>query len=116
MGNEQADGKAERKEGIKGPMNLLTNYDETLRALIAMEGQAWLDRQREYARDYRKGVPHENDVDGVMASLQKGEGGVIYGDGGVRRYIVDGNGKVFYSEHRGPRGTEKAKSLGFEIL
>lgn len=101
---------SEKKE-TSGKMNLLTNYAETVKVLIDMEGQRWFDDQERFG---------SNSIAGALKDAQNQSsnswGGTIYGEGGVHRYAVYKDGSVKYSESHGRAKLEKAKELGFEII
>ena len=99
------DGAVESEQPYK--MNLLTNREAVIEALIAMEGRDW----------YEKHQPSwgKNSIDGALEKAQRERAGVIYGFGGYHRYIIRPDGRVFYSESHGPREAEQAKEFGFEF-
>jgi hypothetical protein len=90
-------------------MNLLTNYEATVRTLVEMEGKEWFEHQKTWG---------ENSIDGALETSRGGgdySSGIIYGFGGWHRYFIRSNGNVVYSSSHGRSGVEKARSLGFEI-
>jgi hypothetical protein len=40
---------------------------------------------------------------------------VIYGTDGWHRYLVTGDGRVWFSKHHGQRNVEKARTAGFDV-
>ncbi|MEK7620579.1 MAG: hypothetical protein AAB413_05075 [Patescibacteria group bacterium] len=88
-------------------MNLLTNRDAVIEALIAMEGQNWFENHQP-----RWG---ENSIDGALKKVQDGGSGIIYGAGGSHRFYIRKNGDVVYSGSHGANKVDKAQSLGFKI-
>lgn len=90
-------------------MNLITNREAVIAALIAMEGERWFKEQEGWG---------EYSIEGALAQSQSGSsrlGGVIYGLGGLHRYMVRANGHVYYSASHGQRAVEQAKALGFRM-
>jgi hypothetical protein len=100
--------------------NLLTNYEETTRAMAEVEGESWWNGdQKGKKTDYttRGAVEHlarlnqrnaeaENDV--VVFS--------VYGIGGVSRWMVMGDGEVRFSRFHDPEKAKKAEEAGFKIF
>ena len=99
------DGAVESEQPYK--MNLLTNRDVVIEALIAVEGRDWFDKHQP-----TWGV---NSIDGALKMAQERRSGVIYGHGGFHRYIIRQDGRVLYSESHGKSDAKKAKDLGFEF-
>ncbi len=98
-------------------MNLLTNYDAVVSALIEMEGSDWVKWELS-SREWR-GFSIEN----ARAKAQMGMDSVIHGAGGGRRYQVDGQGNVVLRKQSimgMSRDVEAAKAkatnLGFRLV
>ncbi len=99
----------EKKEELDA-MNLLTNREAVINALIEMEGSDWYERHQPSWK--------ENSIDGALAEATSREDnrGIIYGVGGWHRYSVDSNGNVRYIESKGKVEAAKAKELGFKLI
>jgi len=117
---EKAEKNIESKEKVY-PFNLLTNYEETLRAMAEVEGGSWLrDDQSigqkesttrgaiEYAEELLKKEQAKPEVTDVIYT--------IYGNGGVSRWKLMGNGEVWFSESHHPEKAKKAEERGFKIF
>lgn len=98
-------------------MNLKDDSEGTIRALVKVEGERWLERQK--AGEFKGFSVFEaiellkgNDVPGSDFSV-----GVIYGDGGWNRYRVQACGKVQFIKAMawGREAVDKARDAGFEI-
>ena len=114
--------------------NLLTAFDETMRAMAEIEGDWWLREKEE--------KPNMTNIAGVIKFLQdtssvraRKDGGEIadaeerkeffrkmyafqvYGGGGSNRWYVYPNGDVAFSGHHNPdeRVRQKARALGFYV-
>ncbi|GEM_PF-2699487 len=105
----QAETVEEQKEKLD-VMNLLTNRQAVIDALIEMEGRDWYERHQPSWG--------ENSIDGALAEAtsRKDYRGIIYGVGGWHRYVVDSNGNVRYIEDKGEVEAPKAKALGFKLV
>ncbi|MBD3251222.1 hypothetical protein GF380_01995 [Candidatus Uhrbacteria bacterium] len=93
-------------------LNLKTNHEATIQALIQMEGAEWAtpEWQQQQVGD---GCRIQDAIDG----LERGDiGMVIHGKGGLHRYHVNKNGDISLSEmHSSPHAQERAKKLGFKV-
>lgn len=90
-------------------MNLLTHREAVIEAIAKIEGEYWVETEKENGR---------YSVDGALAEAQRepyGEG-CIYGYGGTHRYFVRNDGSVYYSEGHGRTSLEQARKLGFLTL
>lgn len=103
---------------------------EGFAALVEMEGERWAEEQRrkpdspygyfrmEKAWHAKQASEWANDPDAPLTDFAEsaGEGPVIYGDGGWRRYYVraDGEIKLIASSAR-VESQEKARQLGFSL-
>lgn len=103
----------ERESAI--PKNLLTNYDDTLRAIGYIEGEGWIGVQN------REGQSASSSLKAI-AYAQKDSIShdrpifTIYGAGGYNRYVVFPDGAVKYSRFHGIGDAERARRLGFGIV
>ena len=96
------------------PINLKTHPNETVAKMIEIEGQDWLEHQKNWS---------SNTLSGSIAWL-KGErnndtgGGnyyIIYGSEGMNRYYVNEDGRVRFSRsHASLEDIALAESLGFQ--
>ena len=96
-------------------LNLLSNFESTVELIKKIEGEAW----------YRNTI---KDVNAIVERLKKLEPkpgpnvvvGSFYGDGGVTRWMIMGNGKVKFSASHDTVGekikTKKAQEFGFELI
>jgi hypothetical protein len=102
--------KEHAREEESYAMNIFTNYDEVVRALIAVEGEPWFEQQKAF---------HEHSIDGARDKAHKGSQharSVIYGAGGWSRYFIDKKGNVVFSKsHGGRESTARAEKNGFKI-
>lgn len=89
-------------------LNLINNREAVIQALIEMEGERWFKMQETWG---------ENSIDGALVDAQTDPSGIgiIYGFGGIHRYMVRKNGDVRYSESHGRSAKDKAVKLGFQI-
>lgn len=105
-------------------MNLLTNYDETVKAMVAIEGERWLEQQidwgensiagaMEYAIGKERNGPSTTDA-WLHAMRDRFLPGIIYGACGCNRYFVYYDGTVVYSRLQGYATLKQARSLGFK--
>lgn len=99
----------DRKETESSSMNLLTNYEETVRRLREMEGEEWFksdDSSGKYS------IPR------AKAEAEVGRGSTIYGAGGGNRYVVSEDGIVYFSSRQESKSgeTERARKIGFPII
>ncbi|OGM98329.1 MAG: hypothetical protein A2915_04460 [Candidatus Yanofskybacteria bacterium RIFCSPLOWO2_01_FULL_41_34] len=95
------------------PINLKTHPDETMAAMIEIEGPDWIEHQKNWS---------SNTLSGAIAWL-RGEGEndtggssyIVHGLGGMNRYYVDEDGSVRFSRsHASPKDIALAESLGFQ--
>lgn len=103
-------------------MNLFTNYDATMRALIEMEGEEWFSTQEQTWRGIHVIPPNmDYSIQGAMRRAkdinpERHTGSVVlYGASGTHRYYVQRNGEVQYSASHGEASAKKAHRLGFVI-
>ncbi len=100
-------------------MNLLTNYDATIKALIEMEGEEWFALQEKEREGQRPDL--DRSIQGALLIASKlhpefsNGRAVLNGAGGTHRYYVKRNGEVEYSATHGPDDVRKAKKLGFVL-
>lgn len=107
--------KQQEERESKLPKNLLTHLDDTIRAIACIEGESWLNGQR------------EEDGKNVFTALQviadarkqktasKYPLFDMYGMS-VNRYWVFSDGTVKFSQHHGTRkDIERARRLGFDV-
>lgn len=88
-------------------MSVFVTDLDAFEKILSLEGQHWL---REGAESSFKSVLRswqDRDEDGWF------DDSVIYGSSGMRRYIVDANGEVFYSVSHDRHSWSQAKNLGF---
>ena len=92
-------------------MNLLTDENGVLKAMVEMEGLKWLGRQR-------AGQFNGFSIFEAIEKLKDGEGMVVYGQDGWNRYAVRETGEVEFIglQAVSRAATEKARRLGFTIL
>jgi hypothetical protein len=110
----------EQKESAPGPRNLLTNLEETVRAIAEVEGPSWVHMQESGEQNvdaaleairYRMSVgPAEYDDPNPIAYT-------IYGSGGMNRWYVflDGTVKFSRSHAQSEEHIARAEGFGFEI-
>jgi hypothetical protein len=95
-----------------------TILDDDLREAIARSeggnsppgadlGALWLEQDEREGGDYS--------VAGVRASWEAGDGGTIYGLGGMHRYEVWTDGEVTFSRSHGRSGVAAAEAAGFRV-
>lgn len=100
-------------------MNLLDDRDRTIQALVEIEGERWLERQK---RGDFKGYSVFDAIRELEATTMRDSnrsiGVVIYGNDGWNRYRVTTTGEVQFIEAQkwGQEPLVKAKELGFEIV
>ena len=98
-------------EQEKLPLNLLTNYEETVQAIAEIEGNGWRKMSEESPGEYSLG--------GILHHLKTSEwegAYTLYGNGGWNRYYVSPDGTVRFSKAHGKKDAEHARELGFEIV
>lgn len=116
---EKIEAGKELKEQVY-PFNLLTNYEMTLAAMAEVEGGFWL-------RDDQKGIQKELSTRGAIEYFEKLKKSgahpedtdviyTIYGNGGVSRWKLMGNGEVWFSEFHHQDKAKKAEERGFKIF
>ncbi|MBI4257169.1 hypothetical protein HY626_03900 [Candidatus Uhrbacteria bacterium] len=98
------DGVVELEQHYK--MNLLTNREAVIEALIVMEGRDWYEKFQPKWR--------EHSIEGALENALNDGVGVIYGSGGSHRYVVEQDGRVIYLKDFGSGQADKAGQLGFE--
>lgn len=119
MAGKIAEREIEKGKAIATPenpsLNLLTNLEETFRAMGEVEGAGWLADQ-EYLRNNPE-LHKSNSVWGVLDAIKKGGSGsqTIYGDGGFTRWYVNANGSLRLDKSDDKQKTIKAMKLGFKI-
>lgn len=96
------------EQGDNYQLNLITNREAVIQALIEMEGKEWFKTQETWGK---------NSISGALTdALTHSSGvGVIYGFGGIHRYMVKKNGNVYYSEGHGHIAKDKAIELGYKF-
>lgn len=99
----------DRKETESSSINLLTNYEETVRRLREMEGEEWFKSD---------GSSGKYSVPWAKAEAEAGRGSTIYGAGGGNRYVVSEDGIVYFSSRQESKSgeTERARKIGFPII
>ena len=109
--------KIETKEKL--PLNLKTNPEETLEAMGRIEGNQFLEDQKEAVKrgDLSYTVPGAlRWLNGEGPNDTGGESYIVYGLGGMHRYYVREGGSIRFSErHSLPKYIEQAKKEGFEV-
>ena len=114
--------KLEGKENY--PFNLLTNTEETIRALTDIEGDAWLSMQKLSVKRGDMEYTFQGALDKLAKTEQEKEElkdkviYTIYGNGGVTRWFVMGNGDIRFSEFHDPlkNKIEKVRAMGFKVF
>lgn len=117
---EKAEINIESKEEVY-PFNLLTNYEETLKAMAEVEGGSWL---RDDQGSSQKESTTRGAIEHVKELLEKEHAKpeetdviyTIYGNGGVSRWMLMGNGDVLFSEFHHSEKAKKAEEKGFKIF
>lgn len=103
----------------KFPKNILTHYDDTLRAISLIEGEGWTwcqETEGQTMHSARNAIVLWNrdhkDPSAADTSLF-----TIYGSGGFNRYFVYTDGSVKFSAgHGSKKDGERASRLGFKIV
>jgi|GEM_PF-4913746 len=124
---EKARNELERQQEeveSKIPKNLLTNFEDTQRAIGLIEGEGWLMEEQRYKENpgtsYSTYTAIKGLKDNLLANREIPDGiplFTVYGSGGYNRYFVYQDGSVKFSGgHSTPTGIEKAKRLGFVVL
>lgn len=107
-----------REDGIS-VRNLKTHFEETLAAMMHVEGDTWKHQQDEYVV---KGML-TNTLEGAKRWLEEkgkndtgGTAYILHGFGGSTRWYIDADGSVrFSAKHSGSKKLEAAKMEGFQI-
>ncbi|MEK7644715.1 MAG: hypothetical protein AAB391_00110 [Patescibacteria group bacterium] len=109
--------RQQEKMESKIPKNLLTHYEDTLRAMSYLEGEGWLLGEKAEGQTAASALK-------AIESWSKGKTGegapvslfTIYGAHGFNRYFVYSDGSVLFSAgHASKKDTERASRLGFGI-
>jgi hypothetical protein len=88
-------------------MNIITHRAEVIAAISQIEGEIWIEEERENK---------QYSVDSaIKKAIAEGEG-EIYGHGGTHRYFVRKDGSVYYGEDYGRLDADRARALGFKML
>jgi hypothetical protein len=121
------EGKIEQKEQ-PSKFNLLTNYEETVRAMAEIEGEAWLSGDQESKKtdlttrgaiEHLKrlaGVDAEFRADGIEPEEYDSAVYSVYGNGGWSRWMIMRDGEVRFSKFHDPDKAKKAEAVGFRIF
>lgn len=110
-------------------MPVYIHQDDALRKLTALEGERWLDRQREeidspygfylYLHEYlvRHRRPEaERELEENTLLRVDGGTGEIYGQDGNDRFVVQSDGELLLLGHRASQEKrEQAEALGFRL-
>jgi len=117
---EKAEINLESKEKVY-PFNLLTNYEETLKAIAEVEGGSWLRIDQEgknKENSTRDAVEHAKELLEIEKANLEPTAVIydIYGNGGVSRWKLMGNGEVWFSEFHDLDKAKKAEERGFKIF
>jgi hypothetical protein len=92
-----------------------TIHDHDLRDAIArVEGPRWLEDDARWT--YEFGLePLPESLEGATRMWKRGDVGIIYGTGGVHRFVIRRDGEVTYSESHGRAAAAKARVAGFRF-
>ena len=127
MPEKLSEGKIEERER-PAKFNLLTNYEETIRAMAEVEGEAWFNKdQNSKKTDYttRGAIEHLKRLAAFDEELRSEgkepeESGnavySVYGNGGWNRWMIMRNGEVKFSRFHNPQRAGEAEAKGFEIF
>ncbi len=101
----------ERKDKIP-PRDLLDHFKETANAIADMEGPDWVNNQLQEGFSLLGALKYleEHKDDDPKDVIYE-----IYGDKGMNRWFVTGDGKVFFSKENGKYSGGKALRRGFEM-
>jgi len=120
MSERKSEGAGVEQKEQPSKFNLLTNYEETIRAMAEVEGESWWNGdQKSKKMDYttRGAVEHlkklaerktEVEKDVVVFS--------VYGTGGVSRWMIMSDGEVRFSRFHDPEKAKEAEKKGFKIF
>jgi len=127
MSEKLVEGKIEQKEQ-PSKFNLLTNYEETIRALAEVEGEAWFngDQKKKNIENTTRGALEHLKRLAALDEELRSEGGEpeesenaiysVYGDGGWNRWMIMRNGEVRFSRFHNPEKSGEVETRGFKIF